>query len=556
MKTKQIHQFFQKKEKGQIIVIMALVFIGLIAVVGLAIDLGYLFVSYSRLRRAVDSAALAATSQFREVYTINDLTKEAKQFLELNGIGEVGTDPNSLVIRIETCESMPGYATGFRDPELCKTPARKLVRVTVTQMVQLNFLGIIGIPDIPITVDAISEAASVDLVLLIDNSDSMTQGDKAHKVAGQDLDPSICNVGSTNDPGTGLSYAGYCHPMHEIKVAAVQLVNRLYQGYDRVSVITFDRYPRVRLPLSENFTLIRQTIADITVFEAEGACPYPGDIERSIPASFDPYLDLIDDRMPDGGTCRASVDGAYKGMDCPAYWISGDASLCGNTNIGGGLKAAGNALGGVYPARFPVAAPPVREAALWVVVLLTDGQANTGYAADGADIDPVGTSGEVICPKIYWPTVRKCADQDARPTVDDFMATPVPGAEVFAARHPQDAYTTPLIDRRYDADDYARDMADFVGDPDKGQGALVFTIGLNEKYIASRTPYEMPENYLDADGNPVYNPGGQNLPAPAEALLRYAAYRGGGEYYPAPSSADLGKIFLAIANKIATRLSR
>lgn len=540
MKNQRNRQFFEKKEKGQIIVIMALVFIGLIAIVGLAIDLGYLFVNYSRLRRGVDAAALAATSQFREGYTISGLTKEAQQFLELNGIGAVGEDPNSLVIRIETCESMPGYDTGFRDPELCTYPARKLVRVTVTQMVQLNFLSIVGIPEIPITVDAISEAASVDLVLLIDNSDSMTQGDNAHPVGGQNLNPHICNTGSTNDAGTGLSYAGYCHPMHEIKVAAVQLVNRLFPGYDRVSVITFDRYPKVRLEMSDNFTLVKNTIAGITVYEAEGACPYPGETATTDIVNFQTEIDVA---LPDGGTCRRTeTDGTYTGMDCPAYWISGDPSLCGSTNIGGGLKAAGNALGGAYPADFePTPWPPAREAALWVVVLLTDGQANTGYTADGSSIDPAGTSGEVICPQIYWGTSRKCADQDARPTIDDLAATPAPGADVFAARHaigdPRNADASTAV---YDPDDYARDMADFVTDPVNGQGALVFTIGLNENYIANRSAYEQ------ANG----------LPAPAEALLRYAADRGGGEYYSAPSSDDLGEIFLAIANKIATRLSR
>ena len=32
--------------------------------------------------------------------------------------------------------------------------------------------------------------------------------------------------------------------------------------------------------------------------------------------------------------------------------------------------------------------------------------------------------------------------------------------------------------RQYDADDYARDMADFIADPVKGNGIVVFTIGL------------------------------------------------------------------------------
>ena len=62
----RLNKLFHPKEKGQIIVILALMFIGLIAIVGLAVDMGYLYVNYSRLRRAVDAAALSATSQYRK----------------------------------------------------------------------------------------------------------------------------------------------------------------------------------------------------------------------------------------------------------------------------------------------------------------------------------------------------------------------------------------------------------------------------------------------------------------------------------------------------------
>jgi hypothetical protein len=338
------------------------------------------------------------------------------------------------------------------------------------------------------------------------------------------------------------------------------LVDRLFPGYDRISVVTFDRYPYVRLELSDNFTLVKNTITNLSVYEGEGACPYDSNASTDDLIAMQSAIDLA---IPNGGTCRVSdADGSYHGMDCPAYWIAGDASLCGNTNIGGGLKVAGNVLGGQYPAGYPTPWPVSRESALWVVVLLTDGQANTGYTKDGAttpeiynDSPGLNTAGQVICPKYTWSSaylatvggfLRYCLDQDARPTVDDLKATPAPGAAVFAARHsigdPRNADPNTAV---YDADDYARDMVDFVTNPDSdpvmpGQAALLFTIGLNENYIASRSPYETTNG----------------LPATAETLLRYGAEKGNGVYYSAPSSDQLGEIFLAIANKIATRLSR
>jgi len=74
----------RKYEKGQILVILALVFIGLIAIIGLAVDLGYLYVSYARLRRAVDAAALSATTQFKKNVLPITLDKAAREFLILN----------------------------------------------------------------------------------------------------------------------------------------------------------------------------------------------------------------------------------------------------------------------------------------------------------------------------------------------------------------------------------------------------------------------------------------------------------------------------------------
>ena len=82
-------------------------------------------------------------------------------------------------------------------------------------------------------------------------------------------------------------------------------------------------------------------------------------------------------------------------------------------------------------------------------------------------------------------------------------------------------------------------MVDFLTNPTTGQGALLFTIGLGTE-ITQRSPYEIANNF----------------PPPGEALLKYGADKGNGIYYPAPNVAQLNSVFLAIANKIATRLSQ
>ena len=97
---------YRHLERGQVLVIVALSVIGLVAAVGLTVDVGLLYLNHGKLRRAVDAAALAATAQFREGYSTTDLENAAVEFLKLNGINDPGA-------KVETCESNPG------DPVLC-----------------------------------------------------------------------------------------------------------------------------------------------------------------------------------------------------------------------------------------------------------------------------------------------------------------------------------------------------------------------------------------------------------------------------------------------------
>jgi Putative Flp pilus-assembly TadE/G-like/von Willebrand factor type A domain len=487
MIKKQMKRLLQKKDDAQIIVIFAIALVAIIAFMGFAIDLGDVFVAYSRLTRATDAAALAATSQFREGYTSASLIAEAQQFLDLNGV------KNTTGISIESCETNPG------DPQLCTNPPRKLVRVVVSENVPLYFLSVVGIRSLPITVRSLSEAASVDLVLLIDRSTSM-----AENADGTDADPSACNPTHS------------CHPFEEIKSAAEVLVNHLLlssggsTGYDRVAIVTFDRFPHVDLAMTYDKTQILNTIDNLTVYQA-------------VPCPFDPGAATVAD--PEGPCRSYNPDGSYWGI-----W-SRDMDLYGNptdwmvTNSGGGLKVAANLLGGKYPAPFPISpTPATRPDALWVVVWLTDGFTNAGFSSDGnAYVQDETNSGTVYCPAYTWVPIagysdtRYCVDQDAR--------------------DPQGRHALP--DPNYDPDDYARDMVDFLTNPSTGQGALLFTIGLGNQ-ITDRSPYEVANNF----------------PPPGQALLEYGADKGNGIYYPAPNVAQLNSVFLAIANKIATRLSQ
>ena len=308
--------------------------------------------------------------------------------------------------------------------------------------------------------------------------------------------------------------------MEEIKIAAKVLVDHMFlgsagvAGYDRVAIVTYDRFPKVQLELTDDKDLIEATLENLTVYAGERECEFqPGDLAAAAAAQE--------------GPCRSyNTDGSYWGLWSPDMELSGDPRGWMVTNSGGGLKVAANLLGGLYPAHFPRTTPVSRQDALWVVVWLTDGFTNAGFVSDGDEYtQTIANSGLEYCPDYTWvpisgyTNIRYCVDQDARDP---------------AGRH-----NNPVDPDTYDPDDYARDQVDFLTGTTSGQGALLYTVGEGTK-ISERSQYEIDNNF----------------PAPGEALLQYAADQGGGIYYAVPDAAQLDRVFLAIANNIATRLSR
>jgi hypothetical protein len=90
----------------------------------------------------------------------------------------------------------------------------------------------------------------------------------------------------------------------------------------------------------------------------------------------------------------------------------------------------------------------------------------------------------------------------------------------------------------FDAEDYAYYEADMVGLPTDqgGQNAYLYTIGLGPEVI----------KLSPVDGTPL-----------GENFLTYAAETvGNGKYYRAPTASDLNLVFQAIANNIATVLTK
>jgi hypothetical protein len=215
--SKLAKRFNHPAQAGQTIVIMALGFIALLGFVGIVTDVSLMFLNYSNLTRAVDSASVAAAGQVRRLIPNADelalcdgsspeatprgtgescrvadsyafarsyanVGVAARQFLEFYGVNpkavvvdmcptvsmyEVDADGNRIRVPV------PGLEADFA--ELCEdgNDQRKLIRVTAQAVSPTVFLRLLGWSDITLQASAISETAVLDVVLIVDVSESM-----------------------------------------------------------------------------------------------------------------------------------------------------------------------------------------------------------------------------------------------------------------------------------------------------------------------------------------------------------------------------------------------
>ncbi len=573
--------FFRNSEKGQSIVLIALAFVGLLAFIGLTVDLGVLFIGYGNLRRGVDNAALAAATRLRESSTQQDLERAAAQFLQLNDI-----QVNESSVNVQTCATDPG------DAELCyKTGGmyKKLIRVTATVPVKFSFLPIIGFYGTDITASAIAEAASMDVVLIIDISESMTK-DTDTSALPNGKDPAVCNAADADGSDDGIP--GECQPFSDVKEAAANtLIDFILDKpetdeEDRVAIVVFSN--GWQAPAYE-----------YTDYNSDGSIPTKG-THYVCPESFNastgecdsPWISsnamakniILNMKVYESPACPSSATNSpdYDAMrlqddpsPCAAYDLAGnylnysdgrfgldpmnqylidngiahaDRSTESTTNIGGGLKLGASLF-----------AKEMRKDALWLAIMLTDGTANATEVSTDSDallgsgysnLDMIQSLPIGWCPSAYSAT-GKCRDGDAR---WEWNGTD------WDYRHPE----TDLAN--YDADDFAMDMADLMACDSKspasgcsgaGQGSVLFAVGLGSQITNSKDDNGVLNygdnllRYIGAvgdDGNPLTNA--------CDGVAIDASGYDCGNYYFTPTGAGVDDVFQSITSRIYTRLTK
>lgn len=117
-------------ENGQSLILLALMFVGLLAFMGLAIDVGFIYVRQAQLTAAVDAAALAGVSELTSPGMLPVANLRAAEFMHAHDL------PSVVITR--TFDNPANYSEG-----LSVLGARQY-SITATWPVDLFFLRVIG----------------------------------------------------------------------------------------------------------------------------------------------------------------------------------------------------------------------------------------------------------------------------------------------------------------------------------------------------------------------------------------------------------------------------
>ena len=608
----------QPHSRGQVLVIFAVALVAMLLFIGLAVDAGSLYVTYGQLKRAVDAGAVASANEFKRGASLEQMRAAATEVLNLHNISI-----DDVNMKLYICDN---DGDGQRDAYLQTTEptfyslcpdtihnqaARKLVWVEADLQAPLYFLQLIGFKSVNLNTNAVAEAAAVDLVIVLDTSESMASDTVNYiKVSYpnvvDDYDPDL--GAASGDQPIGCNVDNTCQPLLDAKTAAKALVDTLYPGYDQVSIVTFDStayaHPirnkqGVVVDLSDDLDEVKDAIDNIRLHDDppySRMWPYwrsalgnnqplfnpvnpedrDGDGADSDPLLPTCYTDplnplcckLDDDRFDEslkykdwgGMPCDDDYkfdaydwnrDGIYTDADhtYASSWVTSH-----DPDGSGPLKASLSPLSTCTGCGIRAASNILRNGgrpgSVWVVVFLSDGFANLSDTPLTYTAVPSAYKNGFCTGKLgegFWPSVCMDFDLSPRICIDSSSDTCPPGT----------IWTGQLPNPNYSVSDYARDMTD--------EAALTKSTNIKEPAGNDIAIYTIG---LGAAGNVVPGKG-----AIGEELLRYMAAVGDdgdretdpcssssnknscGQYYYAPSGDQLLPIFEDIASRIYTRIT-
>jgi hypothetical protein len=421
-------------ESGQALIIIAAAFIAIVAFVGLAIDMGILISQQAHLRRAVDSAAIAAATQVREARNFENIGEFTANFIRFNGLDtatllvqrcvpddQTSADEYSTVTGVTTRISLmtaPIATNTDYDSlrQICASPLpRKQIRVQAELISQFVFMPILGIPQAVLKADAVSEAASIDLVIVFGTGETMGQFTAPRNASGcntaycvapnrfdprSPADPTVityppdpsnpsalpnpgCNANAgpqaAKFPEDGDGTNPKCRPLWDAKQAAKRLIDTLQEGYDRVAIVTYDFSAKVATTLTSTLGQRATAATDSTgAYAAIDSVELSNSILLPAGVGFGQFSPL-------NANCRWDPNTGTV-VDIANACTTPDPNLAIFKNcVGCGIRVAGTLL-----------KKTGRPESLWLIVFLSDGFANMSDVPDYGVAELTSRSGTIL----------------------------------------------------------------------------------------------------------------------------------------------------------------
>lgn len=246
------------QEKGQSIVLIVFMIIGILAFVGLAADAGFLFARSAQFSAAVDAAALAGVVELHQEGGVISATNRAGEFLDANGW------PIAQTIEYTGTQAY----TDLGIPEFT---------YTVTWPVQTFFLRVIGFEDIPITRASTAAYYALNDMPLSTQEEQGLLRKAAHYVYGPDSCTSQGDPVSATKAGVGVANPHY------------PIMNGVYLY-------------RIRVP-ADYITDTGQSLVEIQLFDPDSINTRHGNSEPVSFSTGDPPAVLSCSSLGNGDTC-------------------------------------------------------------------------------------------------------------------------------------------------------------------------------------------------------------------------------------------------------------
>jgi hypothetical protein len=384
-----------------------------------------------------------------------------------------------------------------------------------------------------------------------------------------------------------------CEPFKQVKDAARNFIRSLdYVRGDRVTLVTFDRLGKNITPIGvTDPTLImmsdeQQAMVTLDERVGVGANVTVGGVTYTNQTGWYGRCNTIEisraDQMEAPPLDTRDINGIIVNPQSLRYWSYESLAPCPDTNHGGGIKAASNALTNVAT---------IRRDAVWVMIVLSDGAATATDADTNISSPNYGSVG--FCP---WNTFCNTNPSDLRPIYAECTHPPNNGEPSTPFCNDDDPLTRhfclgwstdPVLNGRpipgnpecgrsgnYDADDFARDWADFAGLQEvipnvDGNFIAIFSIGFGVDIANSDVGAPLMRYLADAgDNGQIDDDIQQDLrddgqvnssvtygqPGPCQGITDPEEWCG--QYYFATDLRSLNAVFESIASRLFTRLSR